>query len=132
MPRALPFDNAIAWAHFRLRGGTRRAIIFVLVVLGLTAGGLFLTVEMSLGSANDAFGMWRGGILAAELVLMLLIAPGQSGSAVRADITGRLIESHRLMPISGAEAILGYLTGPNLNVLAMFAAAAITGLFADA
>ena len=103
MPRLLPFDNAIAWAHFRLGGGTRRAVIYFCVALALMGGGLLLTVAISLGSSAEGYEMSRGGTIAGEMVLMLLLAPGRSGSAVRGDLTGRLIESHRLMPISGAE-----------------------------
>ncbi len=49
---------------------------------------------------------------------LLLVGGGRVAGAVRTDLSGNMIESHRLMPVSSANAVFGYLLGPTTPVLA--------------
>jgi hypothetical protein len=129
MSQFLVVDNAIAWAHFRLRGGWRNVLGMTGLFSAAIAGGYMLTQAFAGTSASSFDSLWTNGLLGLQLLLMLYMAPARSSAAVRSDVTGKIIESHRMMPVSAPEAIVGYIIGPNSVLFAITAAATIMGCF---
>jgi hypothetical protein len=109
------WNNPIAWAHFKVRGGLRNHLWstggFIVVICGA------ITVTERLSVARNILSGWTAGLLGLEMAVLLFFGCSSIGNAIRRDITAGLLESHRLMPISPAAAILGYLTGPTLQAL---------------
>ncbi len=123
-------NNAIAWGAFQLQGGWRNiaatAIGYgVVVVVGLTAAAQFATIPV--GSIMYRLLM---AMLAAQALWLLLFAPSRIQTALRRDLTTGMIESHRLMPLSPARAIVGYLVGPSVQPLALAVMTFFVGCFA--
>jgi hypothetical protein len=56
-------------------------------------------------------GLGLSGLLALQAACLILYIPGRLGTIVRADVTSKMIESHRLMPIPPTHAIAGYIMG---------------------
>ncbi len=130
----LTIDNAIRWAHFRLRGGWRS--------MGLMCGGYLaialLIVIMSNEMATvprqrtDAMMEITYIMFAIQAVLLLIFGSLRVGGAVRRDVASKQIESHRLMPIRPMEAVLGYLAGATPGVLALAILNFAMGIFTSA
>ncbi len=122
-------NNALAWAHFRLRGGWRRSLLFTTgasVILGLLIlGGLHL--DMSGGKRTLA--SWSAGLLGFQAAILVLYVSVRISAAIRQDIQTKLIESHRLMPTPPLEAVAGYMTGAAMQPLVLCGAIFIIGIF---
>lgn len=129
MSQFLVADNAIAWAHFRLRGGWRNVLGMTGLFSAAIAGGYMLTQAFAGATASSFDPLWTNGLLGLQLLLMLYMAPARSSAAVRSDVTNKIIESHRMMPVSASEAIVGYIIGPNSVLFAITAAATVMGCF---
>ena len=106
-----PPNNALAWAHFRLRGGWVRSLTW-------TGGAIALMAILMMGSARaDPAGSmrtyfgWASGLLVLQALCLVLFIPGRISNTIRADLTTKMIESHRLMPLPPAHAIAGYIVG---------------------
>jgi hypothetical protein len=124
-------NNAIAYAHFQLRGGWRNTLI--------TAGlySLVIISVMTLATKLDPRGVgwvrgWVGGILALQSFALLLFATSRISVGIRNDVNQKLIESHRLMPLPAWEAVVGYLLGGSSQVLAVAIANYAIGAVASA
>src|SRR5829696_3572461 len=104
-------DNAIAWAHFRLRGAWRRSLT-VTAGASVVLGGILLTTYRLNPDEGDRvlFG-WTTGLLVLQAACLILYIPGRLGTIVRGDVTSKMLESHRLMPIPPTHAIAGYIMG---------------------
>src|SRR4051794_7106594 len=115
-----PHNNAIAYAHFRLRGGFKASAI--LTVLAMLALGILIIITVRL--ANDGgrtlFG-WATGCLAISAAALLLFGSIRISNSIRQDIQSRMIESHRLMPLPPAHAVAGYISGGAAPAMIFFA-----------
>ncbi len=108
--------TAIAYVQHKLRGGIKRAGIYTGLVVLLLGGFTYLQTVDSRNPARDLL-EWAdicvvlgGGVLVIGGLVSIT-------SGVRNDVTGGMIESHRLMPVTGAQGILGYVVGGLSNVL---------------
>lgn len=124
MPGIL-IDNPIAWAHFKVRGGWRNHLwSFGGYTLLITAA---IIITSRLSQVGPIFNGWTGGLLGLQLAILLFFGCATVGNGIRRDITSGLLESHRLMPVSSAAAVFGYLTGPTFQALTLVAANFILG-----
>ncbi len=64
---------------------------------------------------------WPQGLLAVQVVFLLVVGPLRVVSAIRADVTSRMIESHRLMPLDPVAVVSGYVFGGPWSALVLFA-----------
>src|SRR4051812_40664600 len=86
-------NNALAWAHFRLRGGWPRSFAF-------TGGAVVILVMLIIGAVRlnpiekprILYG-WTTGLLALQAAVLVMYIPGRISAAVRQDIQSKLIES---------------------------------------
>jgi hypothetical protein len=130
MAQMLIMDNAIGWAQLRLRGGWRNLLTIAGVMGGIAVLCMVLCPRIfdiraayfDEATINISLGL--------QMLLWLLAIPNRVSTAVRDDLTSRMIESHRMMPITSAEAVIGYLLGPSSIMLAVLAVAVLTGLWA--
>lgn len=121
-------NNSIGWANFQISGGPMRAAWVATAVAVFVPLLIFGTTQIEPDSTKKALEFWymllgilNGGILTLGL-------PGRVHGAMRRDRTSKLIESHRLMPTPAAHAIVGYLIGPNLLLMACAATIFVIGI----
>lgn len=119
--------NAIAYAQYHLRGGARSLCwIFFGTLAAIAALG-----AISLGTTNNVQRTAHDGanmLLVLQWMTLSLFATLRVGASVRQDMTGGMIESHRLTPYSPVSAVLGYAVGSAVPVLALAAAIGLGGV----
>jgi hypothetical protein len=114
-------DNAISWALHRLRGGWKN----LLIIDGwyLVAALLFISLPYELAEQHRekmyVLDVASTMILILQVVMLLLLCGMSVAGAIRRDLTSRIVESHRLMPLSPVQAIVGYLAGGPLQILSL-------------
>ena len=121
---ATVFENSIAWAHFKLRGGWKNTFFFTggyLMLLGLAV------VTTSRFSTITALRSWTSILLGIQFLMLGLYGSSVIGSAIRRDITSGLMESHRLMPMSPVSVVMGYILGPSFQPLLLGFANVLVG-----
>lgn len=124
--------NALSWALFRLRGGWRNIQMITFAYCGIIGALILLGVWAEPRGASQNLYWWTYGLIAIQgLVLILGGANGVQG-AIRKDVTSRIIESHRLMPISSLEAVFGYIMGAVSQYVAIGAATLLIGTLVSA
>lgn len=123
--------NAIAWAQFQLRGGWRTFWSTTLGYTVLVGAGIILLTRLSASSPGAAAGS-KLALTALQAGVLVLFSCGRVAAAIRQDLTSRMIESHRLMPISPAQAVVGYMTGPAAQPLGLAAANLFLGVWLSA
>ena len=128
-PTALTADvNALAWGQFHLRGGWPRVWGFA----GFYAAAVGVLVALEVMSGNATAGPLKYALTGVQAAILVLFVAARVSAAIRQDLTSHMIESHRLMPMSPAQAVLGYLFGPAAHPLALAAANFAVGLFVSA
>lgn len=121
-----PHNNALAYAHFRLRGGFKAsAILTALAMFGLGIL-IFITVRLAGDSGRTVFG-WATACLGLGAASLLLFGPMRISNAIRQDIQSKMIESHRLMPLPPSHAISGYIIGGGAPAVIFFAGVFLVG-----
>jgi len=78
-------NNALGWAHFQLQGGGKKIALYGLGYIVAITALLLISIRLNPLSVTS--------------------------KTIRKDITSGIIESHRLMPISGSQAVVGYIAG---------------------
>jgi hypothetical protein len=122
-------NNSIAWAHFRLRGGWLRSLIFSAGATIVLWSVIFSLARFNPSDATRILAGWTTGLLGIEAAVMLLYATARIGTAVRQDITSKMIESHRVMPTGPLEATAGYISGAALQPLVLCGGFFLIGLW---
>src|SRR5947207_2247662 len=106
-----PPNNALAWAHFRLRGGWARSLTFSGAVMLLLAVLIIVSVRLNPNDGGRTLWGWASGLLVLQAICLALYGSGRISAVIRADIATKMIESHRLMPLPPLHAIAGYIIG---------------------
>jgi hypothetical protein len=121
-------DNPIAYAQFQVKGGWKNTLATTGIAATVLVGLILLTVRLSEPRTGQAWNAWVGGMLAIEAAILLLYGASRVSAAIRRDITQRMIESHQLMPVTGATAVAGYLIGAGGQALVLAGAAMLVGI----
>jgi hypothetical protein len=127
---AAPFSNAIGWAQFRILGGWRNLLATSLTYAFVGAAAMFGLVQAMHQRTASTFGIFMGIFLGLQVLVLLVYGTMRSAAAVRQDMTNRVIESHRLMPVSPVSAVAGYLFGGTLQALSLFVVNLVLGAMA--
>ncbi len=123
------FGNAMAWAQFRLKGGGRTVVFWGLgVPAALTLLGLVVFGAAPHTRLKDSCHGCLQFLTGIQGAVLILIGGSQVGGAIRRDMTSGMIASHRLMPVSGIEAIAGYIAGSLAALLAAAGSFFLLGL----
>lgn len=114
------FNNPIAWAQIRLMGGWKN-----LAMTGATYVVILATVMAALvRGIHEPASLTFSGFVVLFFVLqalsLLVFGTARVATAVRSDVRSGVIESHRLMPMSPATAVFGYLFGAPFQALLLF------------
>lgn len=128
MSGILGIDTAIGWAHWQVRGGWKNVLLTTGAYMGIVIVVIVLTVRVDPRNTGMMQGLWLQVLLLLEAAMLILLGGTRVAAAVRSDITSRMIESHRLMPISNWSAIMGYLWGPTAQSVFMAGATFLIGL----
>ena len=118
------FSNAIVWAHRSIKGGWRSWGLMTGGYTLLLLGGFYLSWRAKLNDYND----WLMTLVTLQVVMLFLYAPWAVLSTIRKDMSTGMIYSHRLMPISGTQAILGYLIAAVIQPVTFFAINLLIGM----
>jgi hypothetical protein len=125
LPMDALLNNPLAWAHFKIRGGWKNH-------LWVTGGYVVLitaviTVTARLNPYGAVYLGWTTAMLGLQLAILVLYGCNTIGNAIRRDMTTGLLESHRLMPVTPAAAIFGYISGPTFQAVNLAIANLIIG-----
>ncbi len=126
-----PLANSIAWAHFQLRGGWKNLLLTTVGYALIIGACLVVTIQVNPRQATNTCSVWTGVLLGLQTGILVLLGAVTVNSALRTDLNARMIESHRLMPVSSGSAIFGYLLGGCSQVLCLAAATFILGLITN-
>lgn len=123
----LPFPM---WrVHYQLNGGHRRTLLVSLVVASVVAVGVLGYQRFN---PREPIGDICAGALATLAVVQcfVLLAGGCNTvhRALQKDYESRMIESHRLTPMTNIGVVLGYMFGAPLQLLALAATILLCGL----
>jgi hypothetical protein len=111
----LIFPNAIAWVNWRLRGNLMRHLVVTGVYFAVVVAGICLTMILDRGGfRSSTLSGWVNLLTGVQVFLLFYYGGVSITRAIRRDISGKLLDSHRLMPLSPAGAVLGYLIGPTI------------------
>jgi hypothetical protein len=125
-------DNPIAWAQVQLRGGLKRLIVAADVYGVVLGGTIFLSLRVDPKSATWALSMWTKGLLGIQAGILILLACSVIAKSVRKDMATRMIESHRLTPVSAAQAVSGYIAGAAFQPICIAIVNLLLGVFTAA
>ncbi|HVT83346.1 MAG TPA: hypothetical protein VHM90_22085, partial [Phycisphaerae bacterium] len=118
---------AIGMAHHQMAGGFR--------TVGILLGGYVVIVGGVIGLIayqTDIVNLWRAFqglftfLFVVEAFLLVVVGALRVAGCIRIDATTGMIESHRLMPLTPARAVLGYLFGTTTHVLSLVALNVLT------
>src|SRR5579864_3812639 len=118
---SIAFANAIWWAQFRLLGGWKNLLLTVGAYAAILGTTMFTLVRAVREVRSTTFGYFVGLIVGLQALVLVVYGTLRAAGAVRADVTSRIIESHRLMPLTAGNAVLGYLLGSTIQAMAFFA-----------
>ena len=121
------FDNPIGWAQFKLLGGWKNIAMTAGCYLAIAVAVIVAMIRAIDVPATTIFSNFVSFFLAIQVVVVLLFGTQRVGAAVRADVNAKLLESHRLMPVPPATAVLGYLFGSTIQALSFFLVTVILG-----
>lgn len=115
--------NPFVWLHLRLTSGVRMTLLTPLILAGVVL--VASTSTISSASQTDrpmVVRTWITLISLGQAVLLFILAPAGIRKAVLRDMQTGMIESHRIAPLSDLKITLGYLIGPAIQSLLLFAA----------
>jgi hypothetical protein len=108
----LILDNPIAYVQVQLRGGWKSLVIqpaVYLLIMGSIIAAWMRSDDRHITSVAEG---WTTVLMLIQGLLALGLAPARVAASVRADTASGIIESHRLMPVTGLTACVGYMLGP--------------------
>jgi len=122
--------NPLVWLHVRLSGNPRMPLYMACGYVGLVAFFTVLSLRLSgPRAAGGVYSAWLGVISAVQALLLLVMIPNAVHRAVQRDFRTGMIDSHRVSPMGNLQIVAGYLLGPALPTLGLFAAGLLMGLF---
>jgi hypothetical protein len=112
--------NPIFYAQFNLRGGWKNTLAVAGGYALLLGGAMYLSAHAaSARSYTGELQGWMRGLLILQVLMLLIYGSFRVSASVRADLTGKVMESHRLMPSSAFSAVAGYLFGASVQAIAL-------------
>lgn len=109
--------NPMLWLHFQLGGAWRRILIATAVVVAMQLAMVGLMLDDRSSALTFAMQACVGLLTVLQFGTLFLHGNLTILRAVSRDAQTRMIESHRLSPISNFSGALGYVIGPNIHTL---------------
>ena len=111
------------WLHLRLTASPRMVFALPLILAAVILAASTSTI--SAAARNDRINVistWLMLISLGQAVLLFILTPAAIRKAVLRDTQTGMLESHRISPLSNLSIVLGYLVGPAILSLLLFAA----------
>jgi hypothetical protein len=122
--------NPLFWVQLRLGNNWRNLILvptaLAVLVLGFASASYYWTDRGSYGAVSAT---WLAITTAAQAAFLLLIAPSAIRRAVLTDFQSGMIESHRLSPMGNLKIVTGYLSGPPVQAVVLYAVSLVLGTY---
>lgn len=123
---------AVGMAHFQLGGGylslAALSVVYTLIFFGSICTYVYMEATSGRMPMRVTFGPGAVSVMfVLQAVNLVIFGALRIAGAVRGDVTSRMIESHRLMPVPSWRAVAGYMLGSTAHVAAF---ALLTLLFA--
>ncbi len=115
-------NHAIGMAHYQIAGGLKSLLFLLggyLAIIGLVIG--MLVYNQPRVDIPQAVMAMATLLLVLEGFGLVMMGAVRVAGCIRTDIMTNMIESHRQMPISAARALLGYLFGTTIHIVAVIA-----------
>lgn len=107
--------NAIGWVQFRISGSLKTLggalALYTLAIVVFLA----LQFRFSYNIRRDA-STWSSILLYLQMAAMILFGSFRVIGGIRNDVKLGMMESHRMMPITGVHAVIGYLSTPAIQL----------------
>ncbi|HPD32025.1 MAG TPA: hypothetical protein PLL20_18700, partial [Phycisphaerae bacterium] len=126
------FGGALSWAHYKIRGGGRNIALTVAAYVILAATVILLALRSSPSDRAWSLDRCTDVLIVLQAVTLVLVGGNAVRNSIRKDLTSGMIQSHRLMPVSGPQAVTGYIVGSTSQAIAIAVANLIIGLFTTA
>ena len=124
---AIPeFTNPLVYAQFSMRGGWKNTLVVAISYGVLISGAIAALAENSFSPVTALTG-WATGLLAIQVLTLLVYGSNRVNAAVRADLKSGLMESHRLMPAPPFSIVAGYIVGAPVQALFMAGVTFVVG-----
>ncbi|HOB75097.1 MAG TPA: hypothetical protein PKG54_11270 [Phycisphaerae bacterium] len=125
----MQISNSIAWAHLQLKGGWRNILTTSVTYFVILLVVIFASVRLADPTPPaQVLGGWVFILMGLQIGTLVLFGCWAISAAIRKDVTSKIIESHRLMPVSGADAVAGYILGPASQAIAFSCVNLVLGL----
>jgi hypothetical protein len=121
-------NNSMAWVHYRMKGGLRNAFLFAAGYFLIVGGLIVFSVRVDPRAMQSTLQGWMIALLFLQIGILVLYGGGAVRNVIRKDFTTGMIASHRLMPISGTEAMVGYVLGSAAQPVAVAIANLLLGV----
>lgn len=112
-------SNAIVYAQFNIQGRWWRMLSVAGGYAAIIGAGMWITAATV--DRADSLQVWAGLICGLQFLNLMVFGAFRVESAVRGDVTSRMLESHRLMPMPPLASILGYIFGAPLQSILLTA-----------
>ncbi len=119
---------SIGWAQFQLRGGWKNLLLTSGCYLAALAMLIYFPVRYEPRAATRILQSMMYVVLLFQAIMLLILGPMTLGAAIRQDLAGGMIESHRLMPVRSGCAVAGYLFGSTFQAITLAAINFLVGL----
>jgi len=114
--------------QFHLLGGMRKMVFVLTATVTIIVAGTIVVRRVAAGTPFTTVAGWITVFLAwAQSAILVLAGSNMIYRAIVRDVDSRMIESHRLSPMTNLGVALGYLFGPTQQVLAVFLTAGLGG-----
>lgn len=127
--------NPLWWLHARIGGSPRSHWLLVVAYLAIVFVFASITARFVEAPPNTPpdygpyYTAWLGVVSGAQAVFLLLLIPSAIKKAVQRDYLNGMAESHRLTPMSNRTIVLGYLLGPAIPSLMLYAPGLLIGVY---
>ena len=114
------FNNPIVWVQIRLMGGWKNLAMSGPAYIVILATVMAAFVRGFHAPASVTYSGFIVLFFVLQCLSLLIFGTARVATAVRSDVRSGVIESHRLMTMSPATAVFGYLFGAPFQALLLF------------
>jgi len=112
-------DNALGWVQMRLRGGPIRIAGKAGAYAAIIGACILVSIRVDPKQTTWLLSVWTKGLLVLQAGILILLGCAAIRNVIRRDVSTRMLESHRVAPVSGAVAVVGYLLGATSEATAL-------------
>ncbi len=118
MAGEVSFGNATAWAQLRLRRGWKNILATTAAYAAIVGGLIVASLKLDeFSGPAQILSFWTMALMGLQIGTLVVFGCTAINGAIRKDITSGMIESHRLMNVSAAGAVAGYIVGATCQVV---------------